>query len=310
MSMGEPARYEPKVLTDQWFEARPFIISVLTEIDGKTPYSTTELGFALTRLTEWALSRAFIDLEREVLFRRDIIDRFITFGSTDLAAGVRGNMRSQLLRVAEELLEPDLARVRMTALSRSRPSAPYSPREIAKMFSWAAAQRTPGRNADAHVLIHLGLGAGLSASEIGNCLAGDVVVRLAGVLINVGGERPRTVPVVEEWEDGIARRAAELDPRSFLFRPKHVAHYPNLVSNFVSKGHTSQHSPQTQRLRATWVVRHLSAGTPVLPLMRAAGVDSLEALTRFMQFVDEPESDAAIQSLRLVASKSAGTSLV
>ena len=296
---ADPARYEPRVLTPAWFEARPFIVSVLTRVDGKTPYSSTELGFALTRLTEWALTRVFIDLEEDLLFRRDVLDRFISFGCSDLAAGVRGNMRSQLLRVAELLLEPDLAQVRMTALSRSNPSAPYSYREIVKMFSWAAAQRTPGRNADAHALIHLGLGAGLSASEIGNCVAGDVRTSAPGVAISVRGERARVVPVVEEWESGIAERAAELGPDVFLFRPNHVAHYPNLVSNFVSKGHTSEHAPQTQRLRATWIVRHLNAGTPMAPLMRAAGVESLEAMTRFMQFVDEPDPDEAFQSLRL-----------
>jgi len=36
----------------------------------------------------------------------------------------------------------------------------------------------------------------------------------------------------------------------------------------------------------TWVVHQLQAGTAAVTLMRAAGVASLEAFTRHMQFVD------------------------
>ena len=305
---GDPARYEPKNQTDAWLEARPFVLGILTAVDGKTPYSSTELGFALTRLTEWALTSVFIELDNELLFRRDILDRFIQFGCADLNPGVRGNLRSQLLRVAELLLTPDLARIRMTALSRSNPSVPYSYREIVKMISWADGQQTATRNADAHVLIHLGLGAGLSASEIGNCVAGDIDTSSAnGVAVHVRGVRKRTVPVIQEWESGVAKRAAELGPETFLFRPNHVAHYPNLISNFISKGQPSEYAPQTQRLRATWIVRHLNAGSPMAPLMAAAGIDSLEAFTRFMQFVDKPDAVAARHSLRLVGSTTRST---
>jgi hypothetical protein len=43
--------------------------------------------------------------------------------------------------------------------------------------------------------------------------------------------------------------------------------------------------PTSQRLRATWIVHHLDAGVPVVTLMRAAGVESLESFTRYVRFV-------------------------
>ncbi len=44
-------------------------------------------------------------------------------------------------------------------------------------------------------------------------------------------------------------------------------------------------------MRATWMVTHLTAGSPVKALVEAAGVDSLEALTRYLRFV--PDADVA-----------------
>jgi hypothetical protein len=46
--------------------------------------------------------------------------------------------------------------------------------------------------------------------------------------------------------------------------------------------------PQSQRMRSTWITQHLSAGTNVRVLVRAAGVESLEAFTRYLRFVHEP----------------------
>jgi hypothetical protein len=45
-------------------------------------------------------------------------------------------------------------------------------------------------------------------------------------------------------------------------------------------------------MRTTWIVNHLQRGTPVKPLMRAAGVESLEAFTRYVDFLRSlPDSD-------------------
>ncbi|MEI2715396.1 MAG: hypothetical protein V9E98_00015 [Candidatus Nanopelagicales bacterium] len=45
-------------------------------------------------------------------------------------------------------------------------------------------------------------------------------------------------------------------------------------------------------MRVTWIVGHLAAGSPVKALMQAAGVDSLEALNRYLRFV--PDADVKV----------------
>jgi len=91
--------------------------------------------------------------------------------------------------------------------------------------------------------------------------------------------------VLREWEDALIDRVASMDPEKYAFRENHTTFYPNLVSNFVDRGHPTRVRLTTQRLRATWIVRHLVAGTPVVALMDAAGVESLEAFTRYTAFV-------------------------
>jgi hypothetical protein len=71
---------------------------------------------------------------------------------------------------------------------------------------------------------------------------------------------------------------------SYAFRENHTANYPNLISSFVVRSSSMRVRPTSQRLRATWIVHHLSAGVPVATLMRAAGVESLEAFTRYVRF--------------------------
>jgi len=60
-------------------------------------------------------------------------------------------------------------------------------------------------------------------------------------------------------------------------------------------------------MRSTWIVTQLSAGTNVRALVRAAGVDSLEAFTRYLAFVNEPHPEAT--QLQLVNAFTASASV-
>jgi len=93
-------------------------------------------------------------------------------------------------------------------------------------------------------------------------------------------------------------RTKALAPERYAFRENHAAFYPNLVTNFVNRSRVIGVRPQSQRLRCTWIVHHLQSATPVVTLMRAAGVESLEALTRYVRFVREVDADVARAHLR------------
>jgi hypothetical protein len=67
----------------------------------------------------------------------------------------------------------------------------------------------------------------------------------------------------------------------------------NAITNFVNRGYSGGLRPSSQRMRATWIVCHLNARTPLNVLSTAAGLESIDALARFQPFMHPwPEDDA------------------
>jgi integrase len=290
--------YEPNLDLAVWIEVKQFALDAVADSADSTPYTAADLVAAASRLAAWTWQTAGLPLERSVVFRRDVVARFIAVGCLTLKPASRGNLRSQLLRMSEILLDPREVPRRLAALEPSEPAAPYSSAELISLRSWASTQSTPARRANAWVLLATGAGAGLAASEIGQLRVRDIAVDEGGVLLQIKGERPRFVPVLREWEQVLVDRTRTLEPERFAFRENHGNYYPNLIANFIDRSQVVGVKPQSQRLRATWIVRHLDAATPVVPLMRAAGIESLEALTRYVRFVRERDGDEVRARLR------------
>ncbi|NEN05313.1 hypothetical protein G3T36_05460 [Diaminobutyricibacter tongyongensis] len=148
------------------------------------------------------------------------------------------------------------------------------------------------------LLLALGLGAGLSAQEVAIIRAEDVTPTEGAVLVRVREGRVRTVPVLRRWEKTITRRAAALEATEHLLRPGRDGTGKNLISNFVARSANAAVHAQTQRMRSTWLVAQMSACTPLPELVEAAGVDSLEALTRYLRFVARAPIDVSTSRLR------------
>jgi len=283
--------YEPTIDTAVWLAVREFVTNAVADAVGRTPYKEATLNVATTRLAAWAWQTAGLPLERPIIFSRETIARFVAVGCGDWKPAARGNLRSQLLRMSEVLLGRTVSLRRLGALPPSDPSRPYSAKELVSLRNWASSQSTSFRRTNAAVLLALGAGTGLSASEIGELRVQQIELRDEGVTVAVAGERKRRVPVRRGWEAALIDRVRTSSPDSYAFRENHTANYPNLISSFVVRSGTMQVRPTSQRLRATWIVHHLSAGVPVVTLMRAAGVESLEAFTRYVPFVAEAETE-------------------
>jgi hypothetical protein len=292
--------YEPALRTDAWLSVQDFVVSAVEDAAPKVRYSPKDLMLTCSRLAVWAHRSAGLPLERTDVFSREVIAEFIAIGCPTFNEAARGNMRSQLLRISETLLDISDVPRRLAPMASSDPVEPYTVKEQISLRSWANGQSTPARRANARVLVGACLGAGLSASEVGSLRVRDIEVDEVGVVLAITGERARRVPVLEEWAAYLAGRVTQLSQESFAFRENHTAFYPNLVSNFVARSSRVGVRPQTQRMRATWIVRHLAEGTPVVLLMGAGGVDSLEALTRYVRFVPSVEWDAARRMLTLL----------
>lgn len=273
-----------------------FISSVVRATNGATPYTEAEIDLVVRRLVEHSASVG-VPLTRESVLARDNIGRFIAEGLTGRAIATRADYRSKLLRTAEALLPPELAPRALAPLAPSDPTAPYDHHELNALGQWARRQKS-GRREDAKTLLALGLGAGLSASELMNARSEDIILGANhATFIQVREGRRRTVPVRRGWERQVAKRSAELDPSDFLFLPGRTGAGKNLVSNWVKRADCTVHVT-TQRLRSTWLVSQMAAHIPLPELVDAAGVDSLEALTRYLQFVPRLAAEDAARALR------------
>jgi len=282
-----------------WQVIEAFVRDAVTDAQPSTVYSAQNLLSVTARHVLWCWQTAGLALERKAVFDRLVIEEFIAHGCPTLSPASKGNRRSQLLRMSEALLGPEGSPPRLAPLPPSEPVRPYSSSELVALRSWAAGQSTPTKRRDAATLLALGAGAGLAVEDIAELTAGMVTVDDAGVLLAVPGRRPRLVPVLAAWEVPIIEAADVVPPDRPLFRERRTTpNKKNFASNFVDCSAGVGIKPSVQRLRATWIVHHLAASTPVIPLMAAAGVESLEALTRYLRFVPGVDPSEARRLLR------------
>lgn len=294
------ANYTPDLPPEDWAVIRGCVRAAVTDCHDNTVYSARELFKAATRHVWWCWRTAGLSLERAVVFHPEVIGEFIDRGCPDWSRPTAANRRSLLLRMSELLLPPDARPVRLPPMWAANPLYPYAPAEVAALRSWAVGQITQTRVVQCHVLLALGFGAGLSASEVADLRTGHLHVDSEGVLVEVVGRRARLVPVLAEWEPVLADLAdAALRPNLYVFGgPRRTVSHKNTVSNFVRATNIGRVHPSLQRMRVTWIVGHLIAGSPVKALMQAAGVDSLDALNRYLRFVPDADVKAYRQAFR------------
>ena len=94
----------------------------------------------------------------------------------------------------------------------------------------------------------------------------------------------RSVPVRRLWADEVLRLAEESGPRPF-YMPDRFRITRRDILGFIERC-TGEGLPKfnVQRLRITWMVSHLAAGTPLAALVRASGV-RVGQLGKYLRFV-------------------------
>lgn len=294
------ANYTPDLPPDEWATINEFVRAAVADCMGHVSYSPRELFKAVTRHVWWCWRTAGLPLERAVVFHPEVIGEFIDHGCPDWSRPTAANRRSLLLRMSEQLMPPGSRPVRLPPMWAARPLPPYPPADVAALRSWAVGQITQTRVVQCHVLLALGFGAGLSAAEVADLRTGHLHVDSDGVLVEVIGRRARLVPVLAEWEAVLADLAdAAMRPDLYVFGgPRRIVSHKNTVSNFVRATNIGRVQPSLQRMRVTWIVGHLIAGSPVKALMQAAGVDSLDALNRYLRFVPDADVKAYRRAFR------------
>jgi hypothetical protein len=286
--MPEPRpAYLPILALPYWHIIGEFVETSVTTCLPHTDRDARNLYAAAVPMVLWCWQSRGTPLEAQRVFRKVMIDQFIHLGMPGSARGSQSTLRSTLWRMTE-ILNPDAAPGPHRPIGRSAPTQPYSPGDIAELVSWAATQGTAVRRRDARTMLALGLGAGLAARELLEVQTTDVMIDTKGAKpeaqIVVWRERTRVVPVLERWVSPLMQTLSEIPADSWVFRSGRKGSTPGQITDFLTRSR-SPLDVRPVRMRATWLVEHLTHGTPAEEVLRISGLQNFAALDRHMPFV-------------------------
>ena len=181
-------------------------------------------------------------------------------------------------------------------LPRDRAKQPYSAAEIGGFLALAAAQPAAERRARASGLVCLGAGAGLIRGDLRAVRGTDVECRSGGVVVQVSGPRPRTVPVLSRYHGPLLAAAASAGDG-----PVCGGRDPgrrNLTSRLVASLDGGGGLPRldTSRLRATWL-RDCGELLGLATFMQAAGISCSQRLGDLVGGLEPAGEEAAVRLL-------------
>jgi integrase len=238
------------------------------------PARAKALLFAAARIAAFG-ERVGLGLAAEALLCEAVIERFIACATQGFSSATRRTLRTNLRALARALcVHPQPL---PTPLPRERAKTPYSPAEIDGYLRLAAAQSTEARRMRATALICLGAGAGIVSGELCWLRGCDVVARSGGLVVEVAGNRARTVPVLARLQEPLIAAAAFAGEG--LIVGGRDPERRNLSDALCRALCADPSLPRLQagRLRSTWL--HQAAQTIGLQaFMAAAGVSCSQRL--------------------------------
>ena len=285
---GYIASWRPSSVTAQ---AAAFARQVVLQAAPGGRDRAKNLLWAAGRLADWAIGLG-LEPVPEVLLHPSVIERF-TAHAPGLTGVTRRTLRTNLRFLARAVV-PQLHPAD-APLPRERAKAPYTPAEIDGYLALADAQPTRARRMRAAGLAGLGAGAGLIRADLRAVRGTGICRRSGGVVAEVRGTRPRTVPVLARYHQRLLESA--------------VFAGGQLVTGGADPGRRNVTNPlaralaggtglprlEGSRLRATWLAE-VAQLTGLATLMNAAGVTCSQRLGDIIATL-EPAGEAEAVAL-------------
>ncbi|MDA8314565.1 MAG: hypothetical protein M0010_05245 [Actinomycetota bacterium] len=274
-------------------EVAAFARAVVITAEPTRPARAKALLFAAGKLAEFGILVG-LPLDPQVLFRTSVIERFSASahaGTPPTRRTLRTNLRALAAACSTEGPPPPIG------LPRERAKAPYSPAELAAYLALADAQPTPLRRERASALICLGAGAGLIGGELRRVRGADVVFRSGGVLVCIGGRRPRAVPVHFAYHERLVR-AAQFFGEAYLVSGTNPDSH-NVTNPLLRSLSGGLDLPRLEpsRLRSSYLVA-LAGAIGLRAFMDAAGISCSQRLGDLVAHLEPPKEAVAVALLR------------
>lgn len=259
-----------------------------------------------SRVAQWCADTGQ-PVTREHVFGEETIHRWLHAGpGTDLSDGSVKTYRARLTAIADALLNPPEHLVPRVPGVRSEYLAPLATEEEVALWAWSRGLRPETRRQRVQAILTLGFGVGARRSDMHGTRARDVTRDDHGVHVHLRPSpnspfHPRTVTCLQDWEDRLWRVAQTTPPDHLLIAPwrPHLADLQSFDETVRAAPVFGAPAPIAPAyLRNTWLVRHLTAGTPLPILMAAADITTVKLLTTLLDHVPQATPGGISAALR------------
>jgi integrase len=226
-------------------------------------------------------------LERRVVFDGVTIDLFYKNALSKKAGGRTDRLR--LFRLAAELHEFDPDRRDAGPRYSPRTRAPYRSPEIVRLLSQGRTRSTALRRHNWQMLVALGAGCGLTSEEVVFLKRDDIRINPDYIEVRIRGNRARSVICIAEWEHRVASLLCSDLIVDYVIVSRNR---PKVPATWIAQTVGAMASWDTrfsmERLRSTFIVRHLEVGTSSVHLLRMLGVRQFSTIERLIPYINVP----------------------
>lgn len=279
--------YRPQITDAEWTAVRSVVVECGTKLvtsHGATKSSLRTDLKAVTSLAVWRSERVS-KLTLRTLLDPLTINQF-AIDVKKSAPKTAATYQSSLLRVGRRL-NPGAPWDIREPVSRRTIKPPYTDAELA-LLEADIARNEANRAHAGEALLVLGLGAGLDGRWAARCVREDVHVDADGIQIQVPG---RVVTLARPFEARMRALLAVTPPGGFLIGG--TATGKNAASLAMARLKLDRRTPALDlgRLRSTWIVAHLVAGTNLKVLGQQAGIVGATTYCDLLRYVPDLAED-------------------
>jgi hypothetical protein len=240
----------------------------------------------------------FLDLERRIVFDRRNVDGYFAVKLAHMKSGPV--VRMCLIQVSSELHVFDTGRRGLAPRVASRTIEPYAPERIVRLRSQGATRSNPERRHNWMVLVAFAAGCGLTSAELVALRRDDVYLFDTHVEVHVTGDKARRIVCAEEWEDDLRELVrSDLITDRMLVTKSEPSKPSAWVCNRIRDMAGWDSNFSIERLRSTFIVNHLNAGTSALHLLGLLGVTQFWTIQRLLPYANARPVDDVIDLLRI-----------
>jgi hypothetical protein len=284
--------YEPVEVTPEvWAAIRPVFLDAISrgQITGAESFKKHRVVIA--GFLAWVFEQRR-PLDIPTAFTYETIDAYYVAGLEGMEKSTRNEYRSRLKGIARRL-NPGLESPIPASAGHVSVRPGYSASEEAAIVRVALRQRRVEQRRRTCIIVGLAGGGGLDAVDIRNQLTAGIIDRGDdGILVEVGGPRPRTVVIRRAYEPLVRAGLVGLGSSQYVLRNT-GRESVNPVGRAIEDTETFDDTPaiDVARLRSTWLSWLMNEPVPLRVVMQTAGLKSARTLADLLPHLPAASDD-------------------